>query len=117
MAHDGDLADLHELLTADREHTVERISALTRNVGSIVDATRFTATDDEHDPEGATIAFERSQASALLASAEQHLADVDLALSRIADGTYGRCETCGEPVPRERLLARPTARTCMACAV
>ena len=110
------LADLHALLADDRSRTRERIADLTRDVTSIVEATRLTATDDEHDPEGSTIAFERSQTTALLTAATKHLAEVDAALSRIADGTYGRCERCGKPVPRQRLLARPAARTCIACA-
>lgn len=109
-------AELEGLLTADRERTCDRISALTRDLTSIIEATRFTSTDDEHDPDGSTTAFERAQITALLAAADAHLADVDMALDRIADGTYGRCERCGEPVTRERLLARPTARTCIACA-
>lgn len=112
----ADLAELHGLLTADRERTSELVTSLTRNFTSIVEATRLAATDDEHDPEGSTIAFERSQTSSLLVKATNHLADVDTALARIADGGYGRCERCGEPVSRERLLARPAARTCIACA-
>ncbi|MEU4606876.1 TraR/DksA family transcriptional regulator [Kribbella sp. NPDC023972] len=110
------LAELHGLLTADRERTADLISSLTRNFTSIVEATRLTATDDEHDPEGSTIAFERSQTSSLLVAATDHLADVDMALDRIAGGNYGRCERCSAPVSRERLLARPAARTCIACA-
>lgn len=110
------LAELHALLAADRERTSDRISALTRDLTSIVEATRLTATDDEHDPEGSTTAFERSQTAALLAAANDHLADVDMALERIADGNYGRCEHCSEPISHERLFARPAARTCIACA-
>lgn len=110
------LAELRGLLTADRERTYDRISALTRDLTSMIEATRFTATDDEHDPEGSTTAFERSQTTALLAAANDHLADVDMALVRIADDNYGRCDRCSEPVSRERLLARPSARTCIACA-
>lgn len=110
------LTELHALLATERTRTAEQISALSRDFTSIVSETRLTATDDEHDPEGSTIAFERSQTSALLAAAEDHLADVDAALTKIANGNYGRCERCGEPVSRERLLARPAARTCITCA-
>lgn len=113
MAH---LAELHDLLAADRARISEQISALTRDLTSIDETTSLSATDDEHDPEGSTIAFERSQTTALLAAARHHLVEVDLALDRIADGTYGRCERCGEPVPTGRLFARPTARTCVTCA-
>ncbi len=112
----AELTEVAALLAADREGTMSRISALARDFTSIVDATQLTATDDEHDPEGATIAYERSQTSALLTAARSHLDDVDAALQRIADGSYGRCEHCGDPIPHERLLARPAARTCIACA-
>lgn len=108
--------ELHRRLTADRERTAALIGSLQGNVTSMVEATRSTATDDEHDPEGSTIAFERSQASSMLARAERELAELDLALARIAEGTYGRCERCGGPIPQERLLARPAARTCVPCA-
>ena len=111
-----DLVALRAALLVDREHTVERISTLTGNVASIVDAASFTATDDEHDPEGATIAFERSQAGALLAASVDHLADIDRALAQIDEGGYGRCERCGGLIAQARLLARPAARTCIACA-
>lgn len=108
--------EIHELLIADRERTAGLISSLSGNIASMVEASRLTAADDEHDPEGSTIAFERSQASTLLAAARDHLTDVDAALARIAAGSYGRCERCGQEVARDRLLARPTARTCIDCA-
>ncbi|OUZ10987.1 hypothetical protein BHE97_06030 [Aeromicrobium sp. PE09-221] len=111
-----DLAELERLLSADRERTVRRMAALGRDVTSIVETTQLGANDDEHDPEGSTIAFERSQASALLASASAHLAEIDAALSRLGKGDYGRCEDCGEPIAHERLRAQPAARRCIGCA-
>lgn len=110
------ITEIHGLLTADRERTSDLISSLSGNIASMVEASQLTASDDEHDPEGSTIAFERSQASTLLAAARTHLADVDAALARIAAGTFGYCERCGGPVAGDRLLARPTARTCISCA-
>ncbi|MFI5735644.1 TraR/DksA family transcriptional regulator [Kribbella sp. NPDC051587] len=112
----ADLTEVRGLLVADRERTRELIGSLTHNVSTIVEASRLTATDDEHDPEGATIAFERSQTSSLLASAAAHLVDVEAALERLDAGTYGRCERCGASISPERLLARPAARTCIRCA-
>jgi RNA polymerase-binding transcription factor DksA len=44
------------------------------------------------------------------------LSELDAALSRLALGTYGVCEECGEPVPRERLEVLPSARKCLECA-
>ncbi|MDX6235500.1 MAG: DnaK suppressor protein [Kribbellaceae bacterium] len=108
---------LRELLTADRAATADRIATLSQDLAGMVEAARLVATDDEHDPEGSTIAFERSQTSAFLADARTHLADLDSALERIDAGDYGRCEHCGKPIAAERLLARPSARTCIDCAV
>ena len=79
----------------------------------VVAASRDSNADDEHDPEGATIAFERSQVDALVRQAREHLADIDAALAKVAAGTYGLCEVGGEPIPDGRLEARPTARTCV----
>ena len=79
-------------------------------------ASRSSNADDEHDPEGATIAFERQQVAALLESARRRLADVEAALARRAAGSYVVCETCGRPIAAERLAARPSTRTCISCA-
>lgn len=103
-------------LLADRERTAARLATLRGDYRSVVDASRDTNADDEHDPEGATIAFERSQVGALVRQATQHLDDVDAALARLDDGSYGRCEVCGQAIAAERLEVRPTARTCVACA-
>ena len=74
------------------------------------------ATDDEHDPEGTTIAFERAQVSALLDRARRCIAELDEALERLDAGRYGVCVDCGGPIAPDRLVARPSARTCIACA-
>lgn len=110
------LQEIRAQLHRDRQETVARIEALGENVSAIVEAARYTATDDEHDPEGSTIAFERSQADALRSSAHRHLVEIEAALARIDGDAYGTCERCGEPIAHERLLARPTARTCITCA-
>ena len=102
---------LHAALTA----TDSSISDLDAQHAEIVAASRDANADDEHDPEGATIAFEREQVAALLASARRTRKDLQQALDRVAQGTYGRCEGCGAPIGEARLEARPTARTCIAC--
>jgi RNA polymerase-binding transcription factor DksA len=107
---------IRSLLEEDRATTSARIDALTRDFDDIIAASVSVATDDEHDPEGATIAFERSQVSALLDTARHHMAELDDALVRLDAGDYGRCETCGEPIPAERLAIRPASTTCVACA-
>ncbi|ROR72986.1 TraR/DksA family transcriptional regulator [Bogoriella caseilytica] len=116
MTEPVDIAELRRRLAVDRENTLERIASLDRNFAAVVEGSRLSSTDDEHDPEGATIAFERSQISALLASSRDHLVEVDRALQKIADGGYGSCERCGRSIAPARLLARPAARTCITCA-
>jgi DnaK suppressor protein len=105
-------ADLERL----RGDVVGQVADLEADLRGLFEASRSSNADDEHDPEGSTIAFERAQLAAVLDSARQRLADLDLALERLDDGTYGVCERCGRPIPAERLAARPSARTCVACA-
>lgn len=105
-----------ERLAHERAAAVARVARLDADLGAMVAASRDSNADDEHDPEGPTIAYERSQLSALRRQATSHLAELDAAIARVADGTYGGCEECGEPISPERLDARPGARTCMRCA-
>ncbi|MDF2806129.1 MAG: hypothetical protein K0S43_1075 [Cellulosimicrobium sp.] len=103
-------------LLAVRADAVARLRALRAEVAGIVEASRDSNADDEHDPDGATIAFERAQVDALARDAAARVEDVDAALARLGAGTYGVCEACGRPIADGRLEARPTARTCVACA-
>lgn len=103
-------------LDAVRLEAERRLAALLDDHTAVVDASRDSNADDEHDPEGATIAFERAQVDALATAAAERLADVDRALRRLDEGTYGTCAVCGRPIPTERLAVRPTATTCVACA-
>src|SRR5690349_449683 len=106
-------ADARSRLEDLRGQTLERLAALQGEHRAVVDASRDSNADDEHDPEGATIAFERAQVDALARDAVERLRSVDLALDRLAAGTYGVCEVCGGPIPDGRLEARPTATTCV----
>ena len=108
--------DPRDLLAAIRAEIEERLARLRDDFSGVVDATRDANSDDEHDPEGHTIAYERSQTVALVQQAERHLLEVEAALVRVRDGTYGRCEICGQVIASGRLEARPTARTCIGCA-
>lgn len=110
------MSDPATLLAEERDRTTDRLARLRRDFLGVVDASRDSNADDEHDPEGATIAFERSQVDALIRQAEAHLAEIDAAYDRLAAGRYGVCEVCGAAIPLERLGARPTARTCVRCA-
>jgi DnaK suppressor protein len=112
----SDHGDVRARLRARRRTTQQRLAALTGSFTDIVDASESSNADDEHDPEGATIAFERSQVGALIAQARTHLAELDAAEARVSEGTYGICERCGQPITPERLEVRPVARECVGCA-
>ena len=107
---------VRELLAAQRHRALQRLASLTHDFDDVVAASRDANADDEHDPEGATIAFERSQVTALAQQIRSQLAEIDAALDRLATGTYGLCDRCAQPIAPARLEARPTARTCIDCA-
>jgi RNA polymerase-binding transcription factor DksA len=91
-------------------------ATLAGDLQALFAASRDSNADDEHDPEGATIGFERAQLTALLTAARARITEVDDALRRVDAATYGSCERCGRPIAPERLAARPFARCCVACA-
>lgn len=105
-----------ERLEREKRTTLRRLAELRHDFDQMVAASRDTNADDEHDPEGATIAFERSQLGALQRQTERHLLEVNAALERLKEGTYGTCEACGVTIDAGRLEARPAARLCMSCA-
>ena len=104
------------LLLAERARARSRAAALDREFAGIAAAASEPGIDDEHDPEGATLAFERQHTAALLEAAREQVTAVDAALRRLAEGRYGVCDRCGQPIGAERLAARPAAATCVLCA-
>jgi len=70
---------------------------------------------DEESGQGDTMNVERERDLALSAQALAAVEDIDKALAKIDAGTYGICERCGQPIPKERLRALPYAALCVAC--
>ena len=103
-------------LAAQRTETLALIESLDRRLAEIIESSRHTAGDDEHDPEGVTVAYERAQVAGLLDQARAELAALDAAADRVAAGTYGVCTRCGNPIAEERLEALPTTTRCIHCA-
>lgn len=68
-----------------------------------------------HPAEAAADLYEREETVSGKVLLVQRLAEVDAALQRLRDGTYGRCELCGMPIPPLRLEAMPTARLRVEC--
>lgn len=107
------LEEMHGRLLAAIERARSDLRALNRDFDTIVDASAQSNADDEHDPEGATIAFERAQVGALIEAARAAETAATLALQRWESDTYGRCEICGMPIGYERLRARPATTRCI----
>lgn len=105
-----------EALASREVETRHRAELLGAQLRGVVEAAVGSNADDEHDPEGATLAFERQQVAALLRHAEDELVELAAARGRVVAGTFGTCEVCGGVIGAERLVARPTARTCVVCA-
>jgi len=103
------LADERERLvgvrqTFDDEHLTDESES--DSVGEI-------SSYDQHQADMGTETFEREKDLSILEQVESELADVEHALRRLDDGTYGTCEVCGRVIPEERLEAVPNARLCL----
>ncbi|HEX6238947.1 MAG TPA: TraR/DksA C4-type zinc finger protein [Acidimicrobiales bacterium] len=68
---------------------------------------------DQHPADVASDAFEREKTLSILEQVQAELAAVERALQRIDDGSYGRCEACGDAIDDERLAVVPAARFCL----
>ncbi len=104
------------LLDELRSATIQRGETARDSFDSIVQATSDVATDDEHDPEGHTIAWERQQIASLLEETKVVLAAIDAAEERLDAGQYGICTSCGREISEGRLDALPATPTCVDCA-
>lgn len=106
-------AHFRALLEDERSGTLRQLAELRGDMSSVSDARRDSNVDDEHDPEGSTIAYELSQAGALVAQGSQRLEQIEAAMARIDDGSYGSCVVCGRPIAEGRLEARPWTPFCI----
>jgi len=70
---------------------------------------------DEESGEGGTMNVERERDLALSAQASAAVEEIDRALAKITNHTYGYCEQCGQPIPKARLKALPYAALCVQC--
>ena len=68
---------------------------------------------DNHIGDMASVTFDRELDQGLEEGAQQTLGEIDRALAKIDDGTFGICERCGNPIGEERLRARPWATLCI----
>ncbi len=116
MAGGVEEREVEARLVAERSATCARLASTTDDLAAVVAAAAGSNLDDEHDPEGSTVAFEREQLAGERSRTEHKLQELDAALDRLRDHRYGRCERCGRPVGDARLDALPATRWCVGCA-
>jgi DnaK suppressor protein len=108
-------------LTAEHEHLMAQLSHIGRAPrdvvsGSPADREGGELDFDEGFADSGQVTAERGEVDALATSLLEGLHEVDDALAKLDAGTYGSCESCGEPIGDNRLEAMPSARFCMSCA-
>jgi RNA polymerase-binding protein DksA len=109
----SELAEVLTELGDQREHIAGIVAAQETELSGLMRDSGDGAGQDQADV-GAT-SFERDHELTVLTMEREKLAQIDHALSRIDDGTYGVCESCGQPVGKMRLMAFPRATLCMTC--
>jgi RNA polymerase-binding transcription factor len=105
-----ELEQVRTLLEARRRQLADELAELTKppEAGSNLSFGKRIG-------EGTTEAVERISSTAAARSIAATLAEVDRALEKVDEGTYGRCDNCGQPVASERLEAIPFATLCVTC--
>ena len=109
-----DTQQLRQRMLEERQRVVDAIDNIhAENPGSIGDETEETTFQDNHLGDIATATFDREMASTLEDNSTHVLAEIDAALKRIDEGTFGVCTRCGQPIDTERLEALPWATLCI----
>jgi DnaK suppressor protein len=109
-----DTAHLRQRLLDERQRVLDAIENIhSENPGSLGEETEEPTFQDNHLGDVATATFDREMASTLEENSTHVLGEIDAALVRIEEGTYGVCERCGEPIGGERLDALPWAKLCI----
>jgi RNA polymerase-binding protein DksA len=111
-----DTDHFRDLLVQERQRVQAAIDNLhEENPGTITDESGEEAVYDNHLADTATVTYDRELDYTLEENEEHLLAEIDAALQRIENGTYGVCTNCGKQIPPERLEARPWATLCIDC--
>ncbi len=102
-------ASQRDQLETERRRLVEQLAQLGYGPDGKLDF-------DEGFADSGQVTAERGEAQTLAKNLGEQLEEVDDALAKFGDGTYGRCESCGGDIADARLEAMPTARLCIDCA-
>ena len=113
MTGGHDLDHFRELLENERSR-LEHARQAVHHVGSLLEESGDLAIGSgDHIADSATETYMRELDEGLEENADHLLAEIEAALGRIDDGTYGTCASCGKPIAAERLEAVPYATLCI----
>ena len=110
MATDAALGELRAALEDERDTLRAQLRDLGFGEGEV------GLEYDSNFADSSQVTAERGEAEAIATKLRETLDEVEHALAKFDDGSYGRCEGCGEPIPEARLEAKPAARFCINCA-
>ncbi len=108
-----ELAEVRGHLRADVKRLTAELKVADGDLHDLMRDAGDGAGNDQADVGSST--FERDQEMTIVNNARDMLLQSQHALERIADGSYGVCENCGEPIGKMRLMAFPRATLCMSC--
>ena len=106
---DVSIADLRASLEAERD-------SLRSQLDDLGFGDRGGHQFDSNFADSSQVTAERGEVEALASNLRESLTDVEAAIAKLDNGTFGTCENCGQPIPPARLEAKPAARLCMECA-
>lgn len=111
-----ELDEFRRLLEAERDRLTEQLEAIEEHLPEVENvAVDASGGYDEDLADVASETFEREKGIAIENSEQDLLQQVEEALARIEDGTYGTCDVCGQPIHPDRLRALPWAQLCIHC--
>jgi DnaK suppressor protein len=105
---------LRDQLQEERERVRDQLARLGH--GTSTDPDDASLDFDENFADSGQVTAERGEVEALSGQLAETLQDIEDALAKFEAGTYGQCESCGQPIPEARLEAMPAARLCISCA-
>ena len=108
MLNESVLSDLRASLEQERSDLRARLNEMGLGDGELA--------FDQNFADSSQVTAERGEVEALAGNLRESLNDVEAALVKLDNGTFGVCEGCGQPISPDRLEAKPAARLCMECA-
>lgn len=102
-----------ERLAAERRRLAETLASMTSDAQGQKDSLSELSSYDQHPGDIGTETFEQEKDESIMESVRASLEDIEHALAKLDDGTYGTCEICHQPIAEDRLEVVPATRFCV----